>query len=424
MNLDPYELDAKARDDNATRERTAKNKEVQKTQLPHSIPKYDFSLFRQVNMSRLECLTKGKFDSPVISLYINLSPERLLRQKDVFLTVFNSLKHTAFQENKAFIESLSHQQQMQVEDDFTVIQHYLQSNFDATDTKSIALFKSGAELQWMFNLPIPGDDYLAIDPDPYTLPLIVHLDEQRTALAVHVEVDHASFYAYRSGSLRQLDAIKSQVPDLSLDISRPNKVQRHNYEHLNRHFKSVCDKLSRLARRHDLSDLVLIGDERVINNFQKDCLTPDVQQRVIAALPYHPGSTEGELAEQIQQELQRHEVAEEGYYLDMIHRENGRDGIIKGLDEVISAQNRHMIRSLLVDKELKQPGYFCDHDQYISTTENICPMCERQMLAIDNVVDKIVELASHYQVDYKIIRQRQEEISQFGGIAATMYDVQ
>src|SRR5690606_38048157 len=97
---------------------------------------------------------------------------------------------------------------------------------------------------------------------------------------------------------------------------------------------------------------------------------------------------------------------EEGYYLDMIQRESGQNGIIRGLNEVISAQNRHMVRSLLVDINLKQLGYYCDNDQYISTTENICPICERQMVEVDNVVEKLVELASRYQVDYKVIRQQ------------------
>src|SRR5690606_40351518 len=118
------------------------------------------------------------------------------------------------------------------------------------------------------------------------------------------------------------------------------------------------------------------------------------------------------------------EVAEEDYYLDMLHKEEGQNGLIKGLDEVISAQNRHMVRSLIVDKDLKQKGYYCDHDNFVSTDAASCPLCGREMLMIENVVDKIVELASHFQVDYKVIRQNTDQMEEFGGIAATMYDVQ
>ena len=181
--------------------------------------------------------------------------------------------------------------------------------------------------------------------------------------------------------------------------------------------------MSTLARRYDLAEAVLMGEERIGNLFIKDNLM-HTQPSTITQLSYLPGSTEGEMATQVYDALQQNEVAEEGYYLDMINREGGRDGIVAGLDEVISAQNRHLIRSLLVDKELKQPGYYCDHDQYIATDGATCPICERQMLAIDNVVDKLVELASQYQVDYKIIRQRQDELLKFGGIAGTMYDIQ
>src|SRR5690606_25720007 len=149
--------------------------------------------------------------------------------------------------------------------------------------------------------------------------------------------------------------------------------------------------LGKLSMRRKLSEVILIGDERVLNIFQKDCLSTDAKKKVIATLPSIPGSTEGELAHQIQKLLQQHEVSEEGYYLDMISRENG---VVKGLNEVVSAQNRHMVRSLLVNKELKQPGYFCNRDKYISVETETCPLCGTSMQEIDNVVEKLIELAS------------------------------
>ncbi len=424
MNLDPYELDAAARNQDATRQRTAKNREIAKKDLPENLTIASFTAYRQITASRLECLRQAKFDQPVISLYMNLSPDRQIRQKQIYLTLFNSLKHTALHENQSYLDQLAHRQKQAVEHDLLQIHEYLQHRFEPVQARSMALFKSVDQLAWLFTLPLPGHDYLAIDSDPYTMPLVVQSDKQRSVLVLHLELAQATFYRYWSGHISQLDVINSQVPDLSIDLSRPNKVQRHNYEHLNRHFKQACSRLGALSRRPGLSEIILMGDRRALDIFEKDCLTDDKQQQVITTLPYLPGSTEGEIAEQVQVALQDREVAEEGYYLDMIHRENGQNGIVKGLDEVISAQNRHLIRSLLVNMDLKQPGHYCDHDQYISTNEQICPMCERQMLKIDNVVEKLVELASQYQVDYKIIRQQSDQLDKFGGIAATMYDVQ
>src|SRR5690606_17851029 len=143
-------------------------------------------------------------------------------------------------------------------------------------------FKSGDALQRVYKLGIPGDDYLSVDPDPYTLPLMVSLDEQRTALVLHLEVNAARFYKYHSGKVQLLETIKSQVPDLSLDISRPNKVQRHNYDHLNRHLKEACAKLTTRSQKLGVHDLVLIGDDRILNIFQEDCLPNDKRNQVIA----------------------------------------------------------------------------------------------------------------------------------------------
>lgn len=424
MNLDPYELDAQARNKDAKRDRTAKNKEVQKTQLPRTRLKANFTTYNLVTSSRLECLTEARLPQPVISLYINLTPDRLQRQKDVFLTVFNSLKHTAMQENQEYIESLPSTEQRSIEDDMWLVHHYLQEDFEATGAKSLAIFKSGQDLEWVFKLSTPGNDYLGIDPDPYTLPLMVNKDQQQNALVVQLEVNQATFFSYRSGVLRRLDSFKSQVPDLSIDVSRPNKVQRHNFDHLNRHLKDSCDRLEDLSRQHKLTDVVLIGDERVLQLFQNDCLSNAQQKQIIATLSIKPGSTDGEISEQVQQEIQKHEVAEEGYYLDMIQKEGNRDGVITGVNEVISAQNRHLIRSLVVDQDLKLPGYYCQYDRFISMDEGNCPLCDRSMDEIDNVIDKLVELASQYKVDYKIIRERSEDMEPYGGIVATMYEIQ
>lgn len=424
MNQDPYELEAAARNQDATRQRTIKNKEIAKKDLPENLDTVNFDVYSQVTSSRLECLRGAKFDQPVISLYINLSPDRQVRQKQIYLTVFNSLKHTAMQENQAFLSQLSHHQRQSLEHDLLQIHEYLQHRFEPEQTRSLALFKSGNQISWLFSLPIPGHDYLAIDPDPYILPLVIQADEQHSAMVLQLGLDYATFYRYRSGKLIELDSIKSQVPDLSIDLSRPNKVQRHNYDHLNRHFKQIYERLGALNRKHGMLDVVLMGDTRAVEIFQHDYLANDKQLHIIATIPSVPGSSDGEKAEQVYSALQQQEVAEEGYYLDMIERENGRDGIVKGLNEVISAQNRHMIRSLLVNMELKQTGFYCNRDQYISTSEDTCPICEQRMLEIDNVVEKIIELASEYQIDYKIIRQQSEQLDKFGGIAATMYEVQ
>ena len=423
MNQDPYEFEARVKNDNAERERTAKNKEVKKTQLPHTRLSANFKTFRQIQPNQLDFLRNTTFDQPVISLYINLSPDRLQRQKDVFLTVFNSLKHTSLQDNEAYLAELDHDSRQSVEDDLWLIQEYLQSEIDTTNARSLVMLKSGDQLQWIIAPAMPGTDYLAIDPDPYTLPLTMDLDRHRTALVVEVGQGVSEFYRYYNGNLRHLEAVKNQVPDISVDVSRPNKVQRHNQHHLQRHFKDTCSSLDKYVARYKSDNIIVLGEERTTSIFFEECLSDDKQQKVLATIPSSPGEDEGQMLARVEEVLHEKEVADVGYYLDMISREGGRDGIIKGLEEVVSAQNRHMVRTLLVDKELKQPGFFCPQDKYISTSEPECPLCGQSMDRIENVVEKLVELANQFNIDYKIVREHQGELAKFDGIAATMYEV-
>ena len=114
MNQDPYEFDAKARNDQTSRDRTAKNKQVLKNHRSPSLAKLNFSQYRRVTPSRIDCLTKGQYAHPVVSLYLNISSDRTLQQKDIYQTLFNSLKHTALQERKTYLDSLDHEQHQQL----------------------------------------------------------------------------------------------------------------------------------------------------------------------------------------------------------------------------------------------------------------------------------------------------------------------
>lgn len=377
-----------------------------------------------ITKNKLRQLVERHYQHPVISLYIDLSPDRLLRERKVYVTVFNSLKHTATITHRQFLNTLSHQDRLSIREGMVHIHAYLAHQFDAANARSLAIFYAKQELQEVYALSSPGRDYLAIDSDPYTLPMEAILDVEQNLLIARLDQNQADIYQYRTGQLQVLDTITADRPDsidISMDKSRPNKVQRHEQDMLHQFLKKVTDRLAALSHQTAITKIVLSGDRRIMSHFEHHELPQHFRQNLLAILPYSPHQSEAEMLNQIRQAIECQQVKEEGYYLDMLHHEDGRDSLIKGLDQVLSAQNRFLVRSLVVDEDFKKPGFYCRQDMYLATHAGNCPICNKPLAAIDNVVDKLIELARQYHMDYKVLHAHKTDLDEYGGIAAAIY---
>src|SRR6202171_1921503 len=58
-----------------------------------------------ISRAKLRHIGREHADGPVISLYLNFSGERLVRDHPLFLTVFDSLRHGELEARKPYLES-------------------------------------------------------------------------------------------------------------------------------------------------------------------------------------------------------------------------------------------------------------------------------------------------------------------------------
>jgi len=214
-----------------------------------------------ISREELRHIIRDHDEGPVITLYLNFSGERLVRDHPLFLTVFDSLRHGELDARKPYIESLPHAQRLRVPEDLAEVHAFL-DGFQPAGARALVIFKQGARLNRVMPLPVRVADSLTIDVDPYIQPLEAILEEQRRVLVVDLSKEKASVSLYELGYEESLASIKALEPSDSDDASRPGNGQGRRLTHLQWHLKSSALLADRLFREKGADLVALIGEER------------------------------------------------------------------------------------------------------------------------------------------------------------------
>src|SRR6202171_955902 len=239
-----------------------------------------------ISREELRSIALDHGEGPVITLYLNFSGERLVRDHPLFLTVFDSLRHGELEARKPYIESLPHAQRLRVPEDLADVHAFLEG-FEPRGARAIVIFKQGARLNRVMPLPVRVADSFTVQLDPYVEPLEAILEEQRRVLTVDLSKEKTAVSVYELGYEEPLGAIKAFVPKDSVDASRPGKVQRHRLTHLQWHLKASAQLTSRLFEEKRCDLLALIGEERLVNEFE-DYLPKALREKLLTEFRRSP----------------------------------------------------------------------------------------------------------------------------------------
>src|SRR5260370_26715900 len=135
-----------------------------------------------INREDLKTIAREHYERPVITFYLNFSPERLVRaDPPVFVSVFHSLRHQALEARKAHIEALPREHRLGLPEDLREVEAFLEA-YQPHGARSIVVLKSGTQLNRVMPLPVRVADSLTIAPDPSIEPLDPILEEQHRGL--------------------------------------------------------------------------------------------------------------------------------------------------------------------------------------------------------------------------------------------------
>ena len=372
-----------------------------------------------VSEEKVRALVETEYTDPVISLYLDFSAEKVAPEPKGLLRSFHSMKTHALDEHKDFIDSLSKSQKATLEHDIQEIEGFLANYFVPQHLRSLIIFRSGQKLNEVIGLLVPTRDALKIDPDPYITPLEAVLEEDEKVLFVECVKQDAKFLLYQLGSVQQIDRTKSFVPSDTVDRSIPHHAQQHRLTHLQLHLKQVADEIYHLYDQGTCDLLALMAESRVaalLDEYLHESLKPKIIARILDS----PDADARDRRELIEGALRDHRAAKEAKAIESLH-DHRPEELVYSLRNVINVLNLFLIRKLLVSETLHQKGFACKEHHYLSLEAGDCPFDNTKLLAAENVVDEIIEVAHLHGVEVLIIKHRQDLLAQYAGIAAIGY---
>jgi hypothetical protein len=374
-----------------------------------------------VSEEKVRALVETEYTDPVISLYLGLSPEKVAPEPKGLLRSFHSMKGHALDGHKDFIESLSKSQKATLDHDIQEIQAFLADYFVPQHLRSLVIFRSGEKLNEVFGLLVPINDVLKIDSDPYVTPLEAVLEDDEKVLFVESAKDDTKFLLYQLGSCRQIDRAKAFVPSDTVDRSIPHHAQEHRLEHLRSHLRQVASEVYHLHEQGAWDLLVIMAENRVAALLD-EYLHESVKPKIIGRILDSPEADPRDRKKLIEIALREHRADKEMKAIEGL-REHKPEELASSLPNVIKLLDLFLIRRLLVSENLHQKGFVCKEHHYVSLEGGKCPLDNSDLLAAENVVDEVIEVARLHGVEVLIVKQRQDLLAEYSGVAAIHYTV-
>jgi peptide chain release factor subunit 1 len=372
-----------------------------------------------ISREDLKAIARQHYERPVITLYFNFSPERLVRaDPPVFVSVFHSLRHQELEARKPYIEGLPHAQRLGVPDDLRDVEAFLEG-YKPAGARSLVVFKSGTQLNRVMPLPVRVADSLTIDADPFVEPLEAIMEEQHRVLVLDLAKEKTTFFLYELGFEEQIHSIRSFVPSDTVDASRPAKAQRHRLTHLQWHLKASAQAAERLFRERGCEFIALIGEETLVKEFE-EYLAKSLRDHLLGELKWSPEDGPNERRADLEEALRKQRTKEEEAALDELGFFQGHGRLATGLEIVIDAANLFLVRRLVLDNELSTPGYFCRNHHFLSLTPGACPFDSVPLLPSENVVDELVEFAHLHGVEVMLVENRRDLLARYDRVAGVL----
>ena len=229
--------------------------------------------------------------SPVISLYLNLTPDQHGRDN------YAQFCRKAFAERaKAFRKNSP--ERASFDRDVERINAYLENELDRS-AGGLALFaSSGAEGFFeAVQLGAPIDHHwLFIGAVPHLYPLARLIDQYPRYASLLLDTNHAQIFVFGLGAMQkreELTGVKTRRS--SMGGWSQARYQRHAENFHLHHIKEVVDTLDRIVRSDDVQHIIVSGDEVAVPML-KDALPNHLTEKLVDGMKLERHAGEDEIA--------------------------------------------------------------------------------------------------------------------------------
>jgi hypothetical protein len=319
---------------------------------------------------------------PVVSLYVRV-PSDLQSSRVLIGSEVGSQLHEIRPMGED--RSLGHDVMMSIRGDIERIENLLSE--ERWSPGAVGLFScSGRGFFEEVALPRGVRTRVVVDETPWVRPMLAVLDEYHRCCVAVVDRETARMWELYCDEMRETGTLR-----VSAD---PGRNQDKAEELTKRHFREVVTTLDKMYRDGEFELLIVGGHHAEVPRFL-EFLTHELQPRLAGTFVVDDDSRTsfGEIKRQAMAIVERYERTEEVRMVaDTLERSAAGSLAALGLERCLWAGTVAAVDYLLVHDEVVVPGVVCDHDRWLAQDGETCPLCERPLRRVPDVVDELVQL--------------------------------
>jgi len=315
---------------------------------------------------------------PVLSVYLNLSSERIERRsvnprlRDLLLPI----------KKLAASGELDHDSSMSLRAGVDRVLG-MAPRFEMLLGSSVAVFVCDAlGLEEQLTMPRGVWDCAMVGPTPYLRPMRALLDQYRKVASVALDARTAEITVYYMGEALHHEVIEVEElrkSNLAGWYALEEYRHRLHAEEVRHHlFRDVAERLNRLRR--DLGiELAFVGGQTEVTAAFLPFLDPKLRAITETFVIDLHTLTPAILAARIAELEEKFELKEKSGLVDEVYAVfDAGDLAAVGVERVLRAANRHAVAHLLVHDGAVMEGSLCPRCGGLSPRVDVCPECGAQ----------------------------------------------
>ena len=381
-------------------------------------------IYRQQLENLLEF--KNKTDDLMISLYLNVIPN------DSITAHLNPLIHNTRNKIK---ESLDKDRLRKVDRLIANIEEYATSNLQRLqNTQLVVIFADTTGFWQEFRLPVSFPGKMVVEAHPYIRPLSLLLDEFHRYLILVTDSRHTRLFSLYLGDFEEHPDIfiHDEVPDRvrtkeSMAVGGGGEsimgvfsgvgdkgIEDHIKEHFHRHLRDAADKTFEYFKKQKFTRLIIGTPDDRSRPWLKGHLHSYLQERLAGEFTAQPTSKDSDLKQLALKTAAKYEREQEIRLVDMIFEKSspGNLGLL-GIDPVIKSLAKGQVHTLAIERGYRRTGYICYDDHTLSSDKENCPLCNRPMSEVNDLIDEMVEVALMQNAEVRHIVSPHEEFQKY-----------
>jgi peptide subunit release factor 1 (eRF1) len=325
--------------------------------------------------------------APVLSVYLNTTPERQTRR--AFRIAFRDL----VQQLEAQIAH-DEERRKALRREAEKVQRFLETY--EPHGRGLVIFSCQPAGFWqVYQLPRPVLDNVVFDTSPYVRPLLDILDEYERYAVALVDKERARLFSIYLGQIEERTDFSDLVPPKHKQggWSQAN-FQRHHDAHVSWHLKHVATHLADLARRRHFDRLILAGPEEPVTELEH-LLPATLRARVVGRLALEYFVTPQTVLDQSLPLIEQVErQSEQRLVTDLLDTARSGGRAVLGIERVLEMLQQGRVWRLVVAEGFRAQGSACPNCGLLSVpAQETCPACGQAMQPAPELVERMEELA-------------------------------